>query len=203
MCELPYEDKQSHAVDGDPPAPIRSRAELAAFLLERADEIRAVARRKLTTVARCSFDSEDVLSSVVRRMDKLFHDGRLHVTTRDELWRLVQAVAGNRAVSFTRLRERMAQLSEEDGPYAQHLASSFAACTCDDEALLTLYQLAAKLAQPADRQLFLLRARGANHRAAAAVLGVSEEAARQRWTSIRRQLSAFGERSNAATRRER
>jgi hypothetical protein len=192
MNESPREAKPSTtspSVEDALPAPIRSRAELAAFLLERADEIRAVARRKLTNVARSSFDSEDVLSSVVRRMDKLFHDGRLQVATRDELWRLVQAVTSNRAVSFTRLRERMKQLGAEGGAYEQHLANVFSTCESDDEAILTLYQVAARLAQPADRQLFLLRARGANHRAAAAVLGTSEEAARQRWASVRRQIS--------------
>ena len=68
------------------------------------------------------------------------------------------------------------------------LAERFAECGDDEEAKILLHTLAARLEDSTTRQVFYLRMRGASHRAVADVLGISEDAARQRWVYLRQGL---------------
>src|SRR4051812_6797758 len=82
---------------------VPTRAMVAQYLMENGDRIRAIARRKLTTRTKSVFDSEDVLSSVLRCLDALASRGGLLVQTEEELWALVATVTRNNAVNRTRL----------------------------------------------------------------------------------------------------
>ncbi|MBL9148352.1 MAG: hypothetical protein JNM94_06625 [Phycisphaerae bacterium] len=180
-----------------PDSPLHSREALAAYILRIGDRIRSAARRKLTARTRSIYDSEDVLGSVARRLDKMMFEGKLKPRNLDELWALTLAIANNTAVSYTRLRERMAILQREDGDYARHMATILRRCSNDDEAQLLLYRTARLLDDATSRQYFLLRARGASHRAIAAALDLTEETARYRWVAINRRLESLLEGKSA------
>lgn len=168
--------------------PVIARGDLAAFLKARALDIRAVARRKLLSRTRRVYDSEDVLSSTVRRMDQLAHEGKLRPHNDDELWTLTRTIAHNDAVSKNRIVARLDRLLAEEGPMLAPVADFIREQSDVENVETILSRLAATLNSSADRQYFFLRMRGATHKAAAEALGIGHDAARQRWVDIMAKL---------------
>jgi DNA-directed RNA polymerase specialized sigma24 family protein len=169
------------------------RVAIARFVLENEARIRALIRRKIGPATRGVFDSEDVVASVLRRMDQLASRGRLRLDSERELWGLVITIAHNSAVSKTRLIERWRSFSVDEAP---EVLPHINACAGDDDALVLIYKMAMALEESGDRQLFFLRLRGASHAAAAQLTGVTEENARKRWERVCKRLrERFGERT--------
>jgi DNA-directed RNA polymerase specialized sigma24 family protein len=164
-----------------------NREAVARYLLAHKDRIRAVARRKLTSKTRAVFDSEEVLSSVLRRVDGLVLEGKLCPRSEAELWGFVDAITRNNAVSRTRLIERARVMLTDEEPYAYELLKRLNAYTTDDEATLLIYRMMSCL-QNEDRHILSLHLRGASHKAIADLLKTSEAACRQRWMRIRHEL---------------
>lgn len=163
------------------------RRTLADFILSREAQIRAIARRKLTVSTRSVFDSEDVLSSVLRRLDSLVQRGKLRPGCEAELWGFIKVIASNNAVSKSRLIECSRKWLTDEPEYAYYIVKVINACEDDDEVSWLVYRMAGSLAGE-DRQIFFLRVRGAMHQAVARVLGIDEGAVRQRWSRICREL---------------
>src|SRR5262249_12533541 len=84
------------------PASEQVREMIAAYGLENKERVRAIARRKLTPTSRRVFDSEEVLSSVLRRLDGMAVRGTLRPHSEAELWALIEAIARNTTVSKIR-----------------------------------------------------------------------------------------------------
>lgn len=167
-----------------------SREAIAHYVLSHESQIRAIARRKLTQATRSTFDSEDVMASVLRRVDQLALNGSLRPDNKAELWALIKTIASNTAVTKTRLIERARFLLTEDGAYAYHLLQRLNACGSDDEAQLLVLRMAGTLKNERSRQILLLRLRGATHGAISGMLGISEGACRQQWMSMCQELRA-------------
>jgi hypothetical protein len=161
---------------------------LARYLLEHEASIRAVARRKLSASTRSVYDSEDVLSSVLRRVDGMAREGALRPRSEAELWALINTIAANNAINRTRLIERARNFLTEDGPYAYELLRRLNAFTTDDEVTLLLHRMLAVLGSGEDRQLLVMYHRGAALNVIAGYLGISDETCRQRWRTIRKLL---------------
>ena len=169
--------------------PDRVRRAVADFVLEHSEKIRAIARRKLTAATRSVHDSEDVCSSVARRLDHLAARGELRPRSEAELWALIKVVARNTAVSKTRLIERAREILTDDGPLAYEMLRRLNACQGDEDATVLLHRTMMILTDAKDRQVLALQLRGASHAAIGSLLGISEAASRQRWMSIRRRLA--------------
>lgn len=167
----------------------RDREALARYLLEHQASIRAAARRKLSSNTRSVFDSEDVLSSVLRRVDAMVSEGRLRPRSEAELWALINTIAANNAVNRTQLIERARLFLTEDGPYVYELLQRLNAFTTDDEVILLLHRMMACLQDEKDRQLLGAYLRGASLSVIATMLGIKDDACRQRWRSIRLRLA--------------
>jgi len=172
-------------------APPMTREAIAAWAMQHQRQIRTLARSRLTSHTRSVFDSEDVFSSVVRRLDGLARDGTLRPNSEAELWALARQIALNTAISKTRLIERSRRLLTEDGPLAYEIERRVSACVGDDDAALLVHRMYEALENSADRQIFGLLLRGASHRAVSQLLGISVDASRQRWMAIRRRLLAW------------
>jgi uncharacterized membrane protein len=170
------------------------REEIADFVLRREAQIRAIARRKIPDFVRGLFDSEDVLSSVARELDVLADRGLLRPTCERELWALIATMTNNKAISKLRLAARARQLQKEDGVYSDLMARRTEECESDSDAVALFTRMLAAIERTDDRKLFILRLRGASHRAAATALGIKEDACRHRWrvicAELERQLSA-------------
>lgn len=183
---------ETNAIPWPVPGPAL-RERLATYLLVHQSQIREMARLNLTSSARKVCDSEDVLSSVLRRLDEMASDGALRPRSERELWALIRTIARNTAVSRTRLIEHARQRLTEDGPYAYELLQRLNAFRSDEEATLLVHRMLASVGDRTSRQVLALVMRGASHRAIGAFLEISEDASRQRWMVVRRELGArFG-----------
>jgi hypothetical protein len=69
------------------------RAAVAEFLAAPGPAIRARVRHKLGRRVRRVFDSEDILSTVSRRLDGLVADRRLEASEARQMWALIQSIA--------------------------------------------------------------------------------------------------------------
>jgi DNA-directed RNA polymerase specialized sigma24 family protein len=171
------------------PAPGESpRDFVARYVLANAEKIRAIARRKIPQRSRAATDSEDVLSSVLRRLDEMGERGTLRLDSELELWGLIEAMASNAAVSKVRMIERARNFLTEDAYYANLLLARLQDCAGDDDATLLVLRMTASLKSPEDRQILTLMHRGASHRAIGDLMGFTEQASRQRWKRIRGEL---------------
>jgi DNA-directed RNA polymerase specialized sigma24 family protein len=180
--------QQELAQEGLDDLPLLDRGAIARFLIDHQDRIRAVARRKLSANARTVFDSEDVFSSVLRRVDTMVESGTLRPRSVAELWALIDTITRNNAINRTRLIERARALLSDEGAYAQSLLDRLCRYSTDDEATILLYRMMGCLRDDTDRQVLTLHLRGATHRAIASLLNISEDASRQRWRTIRNLL---------------
>lgn len=166
------------------------RQAVAEFLLANRDLIRSIARQKLSRAARSVFDSEDVFSSVLRRLDLLVHRRGLVLDSEDAFWGLIAVVARNTAISKTQLIEQMRIRLTEDGPYAYEFLKRLNACKDDDDAAVLVYRMMLSLPSGTDRQILALRQKGSSHAAIAAAMKTTEQAMRQRWKRISDELAA-------------
>lgn len=165
-----------------------TRERVADFILRNSGRVRAIARAKLFNRTRRWFDSEDVLSSALRRADAMVVRGELQPANEAELWGLVRTITANDAITKNRVVDRLANLLNEDGDYVRDLLKQVQACDADEDVAALLHKLASNLTGTG-RAIFYLRLRGASHRAAGDALDISEEAARQQGATVRRNLA--------------
>lgn len=166
------------------------REAIAAYVMAHKDQIRAVARRRLSPTARRVYDSEEVVSSVLRRLDGMAVRGTLRTSSDQELWGLIKAIARNTVINKSQLLDRAQKMLTEDSEYGYQLVARITACEGDDEATLLVQRMLSSLKNPVDRQILAMVLRGATHRAIAGLLSLSEPAVRQKWKSIRDDLLA-------------
>jgi hypothetical protein len=165
------------------------RSTLAEYLMRNEVTIRKMARAKLTREVQSISDSEDVFSSVVRRVDLMVVKGTLRPRSLGELWKCIEAITVNLAVDRVRMISRLRQFTAEDGDFAQHVIKRLEGFSSDDQAAILLYRMMMSLPVAEDRQLLDLRIRGATIKAAAGLLGMKFDAASMRWFRLKMKLS--------------
>lgn len=126
---------------------------------------------------------------MLRRVDKVAHDGRLRPRDENEIWALAVKIASNEAISKLRLLKRVDSngFGLEESEFLRPIIDR---CRSDDEVWVLLHRLVERVRPGDDRTIFLLRMRGAAHELIASELGISTAAARQRWSQIIRGLRA-------------
>ncbi|MCU0689305.1 MAG: hypothetical protein MUE97_06155 [Phycisphaerales bacterium] len=164
------------------------REHLAKVMLANLPLLQAAARRKLTQRTQSVHDSHDVASSVLRRIDQLASEGRLDAFSDEDVLHFALTIAANQAVSRTRAMERLATQTGEDSTYAALLRQRLDACVDDERATMLLYRIALSIADAESRELFLLRFKGLTFQIIAQLMDIKPDAARQRWTALRRAL---------------
>ncbi len=173
------------------------RDQIAQFVLRHKDAIRNVARRKLSGETRRVFDSEDIMATVLRRVDLLARNGAIRANSEAEMTSLIMTIATNASISKFRLIKLARSRLGEESDFFQEFVRRLNACRDDDEAHALVFQLFDALESSEDRRIYLLRLRGVGHNAIGQMLGISEEASRQRWQRIRKTLAArFQTRTN-------
>jgi hypothetical protein len=166
------------------------RAAIAEYVLGNKERVCAIARQKIPRSTRPTLDSEEILSSVLRRLDLMVVRNTLRPHSEAELWGLIEAIIHNTTISKSQLIATARKHLTEGGPFAYEFLRRLNTCRDDDEAGVLVTRMLMSLRKAEDRQLFCLIYRGAAHKAAAAFLGISEQASRQRWMAVRRDLEA-------------
>lgn len=160
------------------------REALATYLVANLDKLRTIASRKLDRSNRAVFDSDEVVSSVVRRLDTLAQRGAIRATSEEELWALIVRIVSNATISRIRLIEVARRHLSDDGPYVSMLIARVGQLETDDEASLFVYRLVSIQEDATDRQILLLRMRGMTMAIIADQLGLSESAIKMRYKRV-------------------
>lgn len=172
-------------------ADITTRQSQRAWAAERAFElapiIRNRLRRKLSGSARRLFDSQDVLSTVLRRLDRLSAEGRLKAQTDEQLLNLLLTITDNIVVDRYRVLEKLKRTEGPDGEWATQLMQRLNAADVNsgDEILASIYQ---SLQSDDDKIILTLWMRDLPHRVIAESIGISPDAARKRWSILRQRI---------------
>jgi DNA-directed RNA polymerase specialized sigma24 family protein len=157
-----------------------ARAAAATFLLRHQALIRRRLRHKLTASARTLFDSEDLFSTVARRIDQEVERQRLDILDERHFWALIRRIGENCITD--RIREDAAW-RQAQGPLA--ITPSDHVNDPEVESSRGLASVAISAANQSERQMLLLWLFGAPMAAIGSVLGISEGAARKRWQRYR------------------
>jgi DNA-directed RNA polymerase specialized sigma24 family protein len=173
-----------------------SREAVASFLMSREDKLRAIARSRLSRSAQGANDSEDVFSSVLRRVDLMASKGNVRPRSEAELWALAERIAMNNAISRTRLAKQFVTHIANDPVFIGLITERFAHCGSDDEATLLKHRATTAIKNGDDRHLFLLRLKGVSYRVIAKHLGITEDTARWRWARVVKLVREFFEHEN-------
>ncbi len=146
--------------------------------------IRLRVRDKLGAGLRRVLDSDDVLSTVARRLDGLVLAGRLRAQTEPELWSLVQTVARNAVSESARVHRHDRELEATDGSIdpSQHPP------TMGDDRDEFVGQAMRSLQDETDRRVLALWLRGKSHAHIARSIGVTPASVRMRWSRLMRTL---------------
>lgn len=173
-------------------AQVRSgdREAAAEFAIRYAPLLRRRISGKLGPHLRRHFDSADILSTVLRRLDVYVEGNRLEASTEDEFWSLMLRIAQNAVVDKLRVIRRLDHVEGEDGAVARSLARRLrlAQQDSDDGSEIELSSAFDSLESDLDRRILWLWLNGTSHAQIAVILGLSADAARKRWERIRRHL---------------
>jgi RNA polymerase sigma factor (sigma-70 family) len=166
------------------------RQAAAAFVTRYGSRIRRRIRGKLSPAMRRIFDSQDILSTLGRRLDQFVRAGRVEAATEGELWALVFRMAENAVIDKARVLRRLRRVEDEDSPFAQHLSRRLRQASRAQKAgvEIELNWVLEQVTDPVDRQILSLWLVGTEHTAIADHLELAAPTVRKRWQRIRASL---------------
>lgn len=168
------------------------RAAAAAFVITFGPLIRRRIRGMLRASMRSLYDSEDILSTVGRRLDAYVMAQRFQGQSIGEFWSLINKIARNSIVEKARIVASLRAVESEDGPVAHRLLERIrdADSESSGHAELLIDRLLDLLPDPVDRDIATLWMLGVPHAEIAARLEMSEINVRKKWQRIREHLRA-------------
>lgn len=165
--------------------------EAAAEFLDRfGSRIRRRVRGKLGPGMRRLFDSQEILSTLGRRLDQFVRSGRLRAESAPELWSLVFTIAENALVEKSRVLRALEAREGEDSPLAHRMLSRLrdVEARSEDGPEIELDRALSVLEPGIDREILSLWLTGHQHNHIAESLGLAPTAVRKRWQKIRERL---------------
>lgn len=153
--------------------------------------IRRRVRSRLEPSTRRLFDSQEILSTLSRRLLRCVADGELRATTEGELWSLVQHITQNAIVDKVRVIRKLRSAEGPDSHFARLVLDRIARAERQSEPDATERELADlfdSLPSAEDKEILALWLNDVPHAEIADRLGISADAARQRWQSLKQRL---------------
>lgn len=166
------------------------RGAAATFVTQYDARIRRRIRGKLSPAMRRIFDSQEILSTVGRRLDSYVRSGQLEATNESELWALVFRMANNAVIDKARVFHRLREVEGEDGQFAQELYRRLrqAERRRREGAEVEIDRALRLLDDHVDRDILSLWLVGASHSVIAEHVDLAPTAVRKRWQKIRTKL---------------
>ena len=166
------------------------RGAAATFVTRYDTRIRRRIRGKLSPAMRRIFDSQEILSTVGRRLDMFVRSGQLQASNENELWALVFRMAHNAVIDKARVFHRLQQVEDEDGQFAQQFYTRLRQAERDRrEGAEVEIERALKLFDDhVDREILSLWLVGTSHNVIAQTVDLAPTAVRKRWQKIRTKL---------------
>ncbi|TVQ59449.1 MAG: sigma-70 family RNA polymerase sigma factor [Phycisphaerales bacterium] len=161
----------------------------AEFVTRYESRIRRRIRGKLGPAMRRLFDSQDILSTLGRRLDRFVRAERVEARTPDELWSLIMGMANNAVVDKARVYRRLRRVERDDAGFADLMLTRLnegERARRDPE--IDLEAAFDALKSEVDRQILTMWLTGSRHAHIANSVGLSPDAVRQRWQTIKSHL---------------
>lgn len=169
------------------------RDAVAEFVTVYGPLVRRRVRGKLNPGMRRLFDSQEILSTLSRRLDRYVRSGRVEASTEPQLWALVFKMVDAALVDKVRIIRRLRHVEAEDSPFARTFLTRLdeAGKHGDEGVALEIDAALRLLPNATDRQIVSLWLMGNSHRVIADYVGISHDATRKRWQSIRERLKSL------------
>ncbi len=166
------------------------RTAAAEFVERFAPRIRRRIRGKLNPAMRRLFDSQEILSTLGRRLDSFIGAGRLNAASVNQLWALLFRIADNSLIEKARMFQSLEAKEGEDSPLAHRVAQQLRERerADPDGPLIEINQALLSLQDGTDREILALWLMGSNHVEIGTTVGLAPTAVRQRWQGIRGRL---------------
>lgn len=164
------------------------REAAAEFITRYGARVRRRVRGKLPPSMRRLFDSQEILSTVGRRLDRYVRSGKLDLLAEGQLWALVFRLADNAVIEKARLFRRLDRIEGEDGPFARILLDRLHRAERAAGAELEIDAALHELASETDREILSQWLLGRSHAETAMRLGCAPTAVRKRWQRIKHRL---------------
>jgi len=133
------------------------------------------------------YDSQDILSTLGRRLDQYVGSGRMQAANEDELWALVFRMAENTVIDKARVFRRLQKTEGADSRFAQEFSQRLrqAEHKRDSGVEIEIDRALEIFGTDADRQILRLWLVGTKHTAIATHLELTPAAVRKRWQKIK------------------
>lgn len=167
------------------------REAAAEFIRRYGPRLRRRIRSRLGPRMRRVFDSQDILSTLSRRLDGFVARGGLRVQSENQLWAFVLRMAENATIDKQRVLRRLQAVEGEDSPVASELARRIErGGHADDDAGagIEIERALALLDDPIDKEILSMWVAGHPHTVTAESVGLTAAAVRKRWQMIRARL---------------
>ncbi len=187
-----HDAENASAVSADPLVEqicLGDRKAAAAFVTQYERMLRRRIRAQLGASMRRLFDSDDVFSTVCRRLDACVASESVRARSLPELLTLLTTIARNSIIDKGRILRRFEIVEREDSDFA-HAFRSHAErhWASDADPNIDVDRCLSALANPRDREILLFWLAGRSHGAIAQELGLSAELVRKRWQLIKEQI---------------
>lgn len=162
----------------------------ASFLRDYGPRIRRRIRGKLGASMRRLFDSQEIMSTLGRRLDSFVGSHQLRAENMPELWALVFRLADNSLIEKARVFRSLEAKEGEDSPIAHVVARRLKAAerVDPDGSLIEIDRAIEALTDAIDREILSLWLMGSNHTEIGQCVNLAPTAVRKRWQSIREKL---------------
>lgn len=165
------------------------REAAAEFITTYASRVRRRIRGKLGAGMRRLFDSQEILSTIGRRLDLYVRDRRLRADGEGQLWSFIFTMANNALIQKARVFNRLQSVEGSDGRFAQELLSRLQDVEAQSQSVeLELEAVLQSLSESSDREILSMWLLGQSHHQIAEELGLGSACIRKRWQRIREQL---------------
>jgi len=160
------------------------------FMQQFGEILRRRVRGKMGRGMRRLFDSQEILSTVSRRLDRYVRDGQVRAGDEPQLWSLVFKMADAALIDKVRMYKRLQTVEGEDSDFAERALDRIRTSEqrVPEGAELELDAAFKCLKGDVDRELLAMWLNGLPFAQIAAMLDTTPAGARQRWQAIRAQL---------------
>lgn len=166
-------------------------AEAVGEFLERYGPlVRAHYRRKIGRSMRRLVDSQDLLSTIARRLCQRVKAKRVLATDDRQLWALVYRIGDDALIDRVRIISRLRELESAGSPFVQALRQRLDRPERGSDAEFSeeLGAIIESVASPSDRELLVRWLHGETLSQAGEALGLSAPATRKRWQRLREEI---------------
>lgn len=172
------------------------RSAAAEFVLSCWPQIQWRVRRKMNSQMRRLFDSQEILSTVARRLDEFVVSRSLGTINRARLWGLIATIAQNAVVDKARILKRIARVEDLDRELNETLTRGVggrgeASANADTESAEQVAVLLEQVQDPTDRSIFNMWLNEFSHVEIGDTLGLSPKAVEWRWRRVKSSLRDY------------